>query len=122
MLRPLTKWQTSSAGSGVVAGTFERLRHEDNLQAGVVRDVLRILDVAQEDDIAQAVHLGIGANTSMAFLTSFWENDWPTSASIFSRTCHLGQVASVLRVEPVFAACALVAKLRASPRCARVRS
>ena len=46
---------------GMVAGAFERLRHEDNLQAGVVRDVLRILDVAQEDDIAQAVHLGIGA-------------------------------------------------------------
>src|SRR5450631_4666506 len=33
---------------GVIAGAFERLRHEDNLQAGVVRDVLRILDVAQE--------------------------------------------------------------------------
>src|SRR5437899_6670050 len=40
---------------GVVAGAFERLRHENNLQAGVVRDILRILDVTQEDDISQAV-------------------------------------------------------------------
>src|ERR1019366_62604 len=36
---------------GMVARAFQRLRHENNLQAGEVRNVLRILDVAQEDDI-----------------------------------------------------------------------
>src|ERR1017187_2471638 len=34
---------------GMVAGAFERLRHEDNLQAGVVRDILRVLDVSQKN-------------------------------------------------------------------------
>jgi hypothetical protein len=46
---------------GVIAGALQRLGHEDDLQAGLAMNVFRILDVAQEDEIAQAVHLGVGA-------------------------------------------------------------
>ena len=33
----------------VIAGTLQRLGHEDDLQAGLAVEVFRILDVAQED-------------------------------------------------------------------------
>jgi len=34
---------------GVIAGPFERLGHEDDLQAGLADKIFGILDVAQED-------------------------------------------------------------------------
>src|ERR1700722_15186871 len=43
---------------GVVAGALEGLGHEDDLQAALAGDVFRVLDVAQEDQVAQAVHFG----------------------------------------------------------------
>ena len=46
---------------GVIAGALERLRHEDNLQAGLSVHGFRILDVTQKDEVAQAIHFGIGA-------------------------------------------------------------
>src|ERR1700734_2441310 len=46
---------------GVIARALEGLRHEDDLQASLARDVLGILDVAKEDEIAEAVHLRISA-------------------------------------------------------------
>src|ERR1700722_1188433 len=52
---------------GVISGAFERLGHEDDLQAGLASDVFRVLDVAQEDEVAQAVDLGIGAENVDGF-------------------------------------------------------
>ena len=46
---------------GVIAGALEGLRHEDDLQAGLTGDVFRILDVPEEDEVAEAVHFGVGA-------------------------------------------------------------
>jgi len=46
---------------GVIAGALEGLGHEDDLQAGLAVDVLRILDVAQEDEVAETVHFGVSA-------------------------------------------------------------
>ncbi len=46
---------------GVIAGAFERLGHEDDLQAGLAGDVFGILDVAKEDQIAEAIDFRIGA-------------------------------------------------------------
>ena len=46
---------------GVIAGALERLGHEDDLQAGLAMNVFRILDVAQENQVAQAIHFGVGA-------------------------------------------------------------
>src|SRR5258708_3375158 len=37
---------------GVIAGALERLGHEDDLQAGLADDILRILDVTQENEVA----------------------------------------------------------------------
>src|ERR1700687_2923250 len=86
---------------GVVAGAFKRLRHEDNLQAGVVRDVLRILDVTQEDEIAQTIHLGIGAEHIDGFLNILSGKRLADISQHLLQNCrHLGQVASILRVEP----------------------
>src|SRR3984885_13726456 len=41
----------------VIARALEGLRHEDDLQASLAGNVLGILDVAKEDEIAQAIHL-----------------------------------------------------------------
>ena len=46
---------------GVIAGALEGLGHEDDLQAGLAGDVFGILDVAEEDEVAEAVHFGVGA-------------------------------------------------------------
>ncbi len=84
-------------GLGVVAGAFERLRHEDNLQAGMVRDVLRILDVTQEDDIAQAVHLGIDAKDIDGFLDIFLGKRLAdVGQHLLQHRGHLGQVTGIL--------------------------
>ena len=85
---------------GMVAGPFERLRHEDNLQAGVVRNVLRILDVPQKDDIAQPVHLRIGAEHVNRFLdVALGKGLADIGQHFLQNRRHLGQVASVLRVQ-----------------------
>jgi hypothetical protein len=46
---------------GVIAGALERLRHEDDLQAGLADEIFWILDVTQEQEVPDAVHFGIGA-------------------------------------------------------------
>lgn len=46
---------------GMIAGALERLGHEYDLQAGLAVNVLGILDVSEEDKIAESVHLSIGA-------------------------------------------------------------
>jgi len=45
---------------GVVAGALKRLSHEDDLQAGLMGKTLGILDVAEEDEIAEAIDFGVG--------------------------------------------------------------
>ncbi len=52
---------------GVIAGAFKRLGHEDDLQAGLAGDVFGILDVAEEDEVAEAVDLGVGAENVDGF-------------------------------------------------------
>ena len=71
---------------GVIAGAFERLGHEDDLQAGLTLLILGIFDVAEKNQIAQAIDFGVGAQHSTAFLTSRAEKAVPASVSIFSRT------------------------------------
>jgi len=45
---------------GVIAGSFQRLSHEYDFQAGMARYILRVLNVPKEDQIAQAVDFGVG--------------------------------------------------------------
>src|ERR1700722_10582584 len=42
---------------GVIAGALERLRHEDDLQAGLADEIFWILDVTQEQEVPDGVHL-----------------------------------------------------------------
>ena len=46
---------------GMIPSTLQRLRHKDDLQAGLPVHILRILDMPQENQIPQPVHFGIGA-------------------------------------------------------------
>ena len=45
---------------GMVAGSFQRLSHEDDFQAGMARYVFGVLNVAEENQIAQTVDFGVG--------------------------------------------------------------
>src|SRR2546423_10815011 len=46
---------------GMIASALQGLGHEDDLQASPVRNVLRVFNVAEKDEISQAVHLRICA-------------------------------------------------------------
>ena len=83
----------------MIAGALERLGHEDNLQARLAVDVLRVLDVAQEDEVAQAIHLGVGAeNLDGLADVAIGKSIAAIGQHFFQEGCHLGEVASVFRV------------------------
>jgi len=67
----------------------------------VVRHIFRILDVPQEDDIAQAVHLAIRRATRRWLLdVALRKGKRPRPTAIFSRTVAIwGQVPSILRID-----------------------
>src|SRR5664279_2650398 len=46
---------------GVVAATLQRLGHEQNVEALLAGSIVMVVEVAQEDEIAQTVELGVGA-------------------------------------------------------------
>src|ERR1035438_1224033 len=52
---------------GVIAGALEGLSHEDDLEAGLAGDVFWILDVAEEDEVAEAIDFGIGTKNVDGF-------------------------------------------------------
>ena len=68
---------------GVVTGTLQRLRHEDNLEAGLMRNIFRVLDVAEEDQVAKAVDISVGTE-NIDGLADIAEKAQAQSASIFS--------------------------------------
>ena len=71
---------------GVITGALEGLSHEDDLQTGLAGNVFWILDVAEENQVAEAVHLGVGAEDVDGFAdVAAGEGDRRTSVSIFSR-------------------------------------
>lgn len=84
---------------GVVASALERLGHENDLQAGLARHVFGILDVAQEDQIAQAVHLGVGAEDLDGRAdVALRECGAAVGEHLFQNCGHLGEVAGVFGV------------------------
>jgi hypothetical protein len=46
---------------GMIASALQGLGHEDDLQASLVGNVLRVFNVAEKDEVSQAVHLRICA-------------------------------------------------------------
>jgi len=84
---------------GVVAGALERLGHEDDLQASLTVNVLRILDMAQEDQVAQAVHFSVGAQNVNGFGDlAGGECSTTIGEHFFQDGRHLSEIASVLRI------------------------
>ena len=85
---------------GMIAGAFERLGHEDDLQAGLAVNVFGILDVAQEDEVAEAVHFGVGAEDVDGFADfSGGEGGAAVGQHFFEDGRHLGEVAGVFGVD-----------------------
>ena len=86
---------------GMVAGPFQRLRHKDDLQAGLALQVFRILNVPQKNQIAQAVHFGVRAEHVYSPLhIASGESGAHISQHLFQDGSHMGQIARVLRVDP----------------------
>lgn len=87
---------------GVVSGALQRLRHENDLQAGLAVNVFGILDVAQEDEIAQAIHFSVGAE-DVDGLGDFAQGKGRAAVGehFFEDGRHLGQVAGVLGIDAV---------------------
>ena len=85
---------------GVVAGALQRLRHEDDLQAGAALDVLWILDVAHEDQITEPVHLRISTqHLDRFFHIAVRKRIADIGEHFFEDRRHVGQIAGVLRID-----------------------
>ena len=70
------------------------------MQAALAGDVFGILDVTEEDQVAQAVHFGVGAENVDGYVDS---SERKCGADVgehfFQDGCHLGEIAGVFRVE-----------------------
>ena len=85
---------------GVIAGALERLGHEDDLQAGLAGDVFGILDVAEEDQIAEAIDFGISAKNVDGFAdVAGGEGVTDVGEHFFEDGGHVGEVAGVLGID-----------------------
>jgi len=85
---------------GVIAGTLEELGHEDDLQAGLTGDVFGILDVAKKDEVAEAVHLGVGAeNVDGLADIAIRKTVADVGEHFFEDGSHVSEVASVFGID-----------------------
>jgi hypothetical protein len=85
---------------GVVAGALQRLSHEDDLQAGLVGEVLGILDVAEEDEVAEAIDFGIGAeDVDSLGNIAVGKCHADISKHFFEDGGHAGEVVNVLGID-----------------------
>jgi hypothetical protein len=83
----------------VIARALEGLRHEDDLQARLAGNVLGILDVAKEDEIAQAIHLCVCTEDIDGFADfAGRKRAAAIGQHFFEDGRHLCKVASVLGV------------------------
>ncbi len=84
----------------VIAGALERLGHEDDLEAGLARDVFGILDVAEEDQVAKTVDFGVGAEDVDGFPdVASREGSTNVSQHLFEDSGHVGKVAGVFGID-----------------------
>ncbi len=85
---------------GVIAGSFERLSHEDDLEAGLARDVFWILDVAEEDEVTEAIDFGIGAEDIDGFAdVAGGESVANVGEHLFENRRHVREVAAVIGID-----------------------
>jgi len=84
----------------VIAGALEGLGHEDDLEAGLTGDVFGILDVAKKDEVAEAVHLGIGAeNVNSLADVAIRKSVADVGEHFFEDGGHVSKVASVFGID-----------------------
>jgi hypothetical protein len=84
----------------VIAGAFEGLGHEYDLQTGLAGDVFGILDVAEEDQIAEAVHFGVGADDVDGFAyVAVGEGVADIGQHFFKDGGHVGEVAGIFGID-----------------------
>jgi len=85
---------------GMIPGPLERLGHEDDLEAGLAVRIFGILDVAQEDQVAQAIHLGVGAQDVDGLGDiAVGKCGAAIGQHLFEERRHLGEVAGVFGVD-----------------------
>ena len=84
---------------GVISGTLQRLGHEDDLEASLAADIFRVLDVAEEDQVAKAVDISVGTeNIDGLADIAVGEGAGTVGEHFFQQGCHLGEFASVLGI------------------------
>lgn len=85
---------------GVIAGAFEGLRHKDDLEAGLAGNVFGVLDVAEEDEVAQAINFGVGAENVDGFADiAGGESFADVGEHFFEDGGHVSEVAGVLGID-----------------------
>src|SRR5215469_3950763 len=86
---------------GMISGAFERLSHEDDLQACLSMNVLWILDVAQEYEVPQAVHLGVSSEYFDGLAdVALRKGITAIGKHLFQKRRHLGKIAGIFGVDP----------------------
>ena len=85
---------------GVIAGALKGLSHEDDLEAGLAGDVFWILDVAEEDEVAEAIDFGIGTKNVDGFADiAGGESVANIGEHLFQDGGHVGEVAAVIGID-----------------------
>jgi hypothetical protein len=85
---------------GVVAGALQRLGHEDNLKTRLQVQILGILDVAQEDKVAEPVHFSVGTQDvdRLANIPT-GKRGAAVAQHFFEKGRHLREIAGVLGID-----------------------
>jgi hypothetical protein len=85
---------------GVIAGAFEGLGHEDDLQTGLTGNVFGILDVAEENEVAEAIHFGVGAENVDRFAdVAGGKGIADIGEHFFEDGSHVGKIARILGID-----------------------
>ena len=85
---------------GVVAGALKRLGHEDDLQTGLMGNVFRILDVAEEDEIAEPINFRVSAENVNGFgNVAIGKRSADVGEHFFEDGGHAREVARVIGID-----------------------
>ena len=84
---------------GMIAGALQGLGHEDDLQASLVGSVLRVFNVAEKDEVSQAIHLRICAQDLDGLgYVALRECMSAVGEHLFEQSRHARQLADILGI------------------------
>ena len=82
---------------GMIAGALQRLRHENQVKALMARLFLGIINVADEQQVAEAVHLGVGTKDGKRSLqVAIAKSGQRVSQHLLEQFGHALEIAAVL--------------------------